>query len=58
MELDQENVNDTRNILEGETMGYQAYKIFKFEVEVKVRPDEGIFEAIKKLNNGEWENND
>lgn len=37
---------------------FQAYKVYKFEVEVKVGNDEGILEAIQKLHRGEWENND
>lgn len=37
---------------------FEIYKVYRFTVEVKVRPDEGMIEAVKKLNNGEWENND
>lgn len=39
-------------------MSFQAYKVYKFEVEVKVLPNEGIQEAVAKLHRGEWENND
>lgn len=39
-------------------MSYQPYKIFKFEVIVRVRHDQNIIDAVDKLNKGEWENVD
>lgn len=39
-------------------MGYKAYKVYEFTVQVKVEPHESIIEAVQKLNAGEWENND
>lgn len=39
-------------------MIHQPYKIYKFEVLVKVQPHEDITDAVRKLNAGEWENAD
>ena len=36
----------------------QPYKIYKFEVLVRVRTDQNIMDAVEKLNKGEWENVD
>lgn len=39
-------------------MIHQPYKIYKFEVLVKVEHDQNILDAVKKLEAGDWENAD